>query len=85
MQWPPLQIIPLAQVVPHSPQLALSLLVLAHAPPGHRTWPAAHLASHTSSTHTSVRSHSVPIGQLVAHRPSLHTLPVAQRVVQSPQ
>jgi hypothetical protein len=40
--WPPLQVHwlftqvePPEQIVPHAPQLALSLAVIAHAPPAH--------------------------------------------------
>jgi hypothetical protein len=65
--------------------LELSLLRFTQEPPGHSSWPAAHLASHTSSTHTSLAAHSAPVGHLVAHRRALHTCALEHRVVQSPQ
>jgi hypothetical protein len=35
MQLPPLQNVPPEQILPHSPQFALSVLMITHAPPGH--------------------------------------------------
>ncbi len=85
MQVPPVQMVPVEQVLPHSPQLKLSLLVYTHAPPGHMICPNAQADSQRSSTHTSPLGHGPWFGQLVVHRPSLHTFPPEQTVRQSPQ
>jgi hypothetical protein len=59
--------------------------MFAQNPSGHTTSPAGHLASHSSTTHTSSTAHSVPVGHFVWHCPSLHALLPEQVVVQSPQ
>ena len=65
--WPPLhahwlftQVEPPEQIVPHAPQLALSLAVVAHAPPEQRVWPAPHIVEQALLLQTCVPGQVTP-------------------------
>ena len=64
MQLPPLQVVPPEQTVPQVPQFALSLLVIAHAPPWHWVVPVGQLDEQLLLLQTAV----VPV-QVVVQLP----------------
>ena len=65
--WPPpqvhwlfTQVEPPEQMVPHEPQLALSLAVAAQAPPAHWVWPAPHIVEQALLLQTCVPGQVTP-------------------------
>jgi hypothetical protein len=56
---PPEQTWPAAHVLPHAPQLALSVASVTQAPP-HTAWPEGQLVPHAPETHASEAPHTVP-------------------------
>jgi hypothetical protein len=60
VHWPPLHVVPPAHLLPHEPQLFMSVLTVAQTPPEHCIVPEGHIIEHVPLAQTCVPVHLVP-------------------------